>query len=154
MPFGQFDRQVGRSDVTAFERTSDSIEDRTHYDHPSVLNHQVMVYVLAPALNKAALRTAHMEVSTSLATIACALERYRLAEGRLPENLAALMPEIQLEVLKDFFTGKPLKYLPAPDGQYTLYSVGWNQTDDGGVADESAYKGISEKGDWVWRSPD
>ncbi len=50
-----------------------------------------------------------------------------------------------------------------PDGGYLIYSVGWNKTDDGGVAtlpkDEAIDWGMKrgpvdpEKGDWVWQIP-
>jgi hypothetical protein len=35
-----------------------------------------------------------------------------------------------------------------------LYSVGWNETDDGGVVvlDKSSSQGVNlDQGDWVWR---
>jgi len=149
-PFDQLDLPGG--DVAAIDRHSHWVDDCG--DRASILNHQVMVSILAPALNKAALRAKHTEVSTSLATIGCALERYRLAKGQLPNDLAALTPDIQSELLNDSFSGEALKYRLTSDGQYALYSVGWNQTDDGGVTDERASDGISDKGDWVWRFPE
>ncbi|HEX7618773.1 MAG TPA: hypothetical protein VF480_08655, partial [Verrucomicrobiae bacterium] len=59
--------------------------------------------------------------------------------------------------------GQPLKYRRDPpsqssgaaSGQFVLYSVGWNETDDGGVVGFSP-KGQSldtSKGDWVWQYP-
>ena len=40
------------------------------------------------------------------------------------------------------------------DGQYVLYSIGWNEKDDNGVESRSA-KGILDldRGDWVWSLP-
>jgi len=52
--------------------------------------------------------------------------------------------------------GQPFHYQFHPDGTYLLYSVGWNQTDDGG---KIAYKKDNPKvmdydeGDWVWPMP-
>ena len=53
----------------------------------------------------------------------------------------------------DVINGQPLKYRRADDDQYLLYSVGWNQTDDGGVLGlTKSGGGIDQKvGDWVWR---
>jgi hypothetical protein len=36
------------------------------------------------------------------------------------------------------------------DGKFLLYSVGWNETDDGGTAGTLA---DVKKGDWVWPYP-
>ena len=49
---------------------------------------------------------------------------------------------------------QPLHYRPAEDWQFILYSVGWNEKDDGGTV--SLTKGGSvdmDNGDWVWRYP-
>ena len=48
----------------------------------------------------------------------------------------------------------PLKYRPGDDGQFLLYSVGWNETDDGGAVSTNR-SGIvdANQGDWVWRHP-
>ena len=34
------------------------------------------------------------------------------------------------------------------DGKFLLYSVGWNETDDGGTASDKM-----DQGDWVWQYP-
>jgi hypothetical protein len=42
------------------------------------------------------------------------------------------------------------------DGQFILYSVGWNETDDGGVVvlKKGRTPSIDRKeGDWVWQYP-
>jgi hypothetical protein len=63
---------------------------------------------------------------------AVAVERYRLAHGRLPENLAELVPA-QLETVPlDPFDGRPLRYKRLSPG-YVVYSVGSDRVDDGGV---------------------
>jgi hypothetical protein len=65
---------------------------------------------------------------------AVAVERYRLAHGRLPENLAELVPA-QLETVPlDPFDGRPLRYKRLSPG-YVVYSVGFDRVDDGGVDD-------------------
>ena len=41
----------------------------------------------------------------------------------------------------DIINGDPLKYHRTDDGQFVLYSVGWNETDDGGIV------GVATNGD-------
>jgi len=45
-----------------------------------------------------------------------------------------------------------LRYHPASDGSFLLYSVGWNETDDGGqvVYLKNSSFTDRDKGDWVW----
>lgn len=116
----------------------------------------IFAKMLMPALSKAVRRTARVQVALDSARVACALERHRLAGGALPEALDALAPRFLERVPADLFDGKPLRYRREADGGYLLYSVGWNQTDDGGVL---VWKGNKEKsvdlehGDWVWQMP-
>ena len=103
-------------------------------------------------------KIARAQASASLARTAIALERYRLANGRIPESLDALVPQFMAQVPHDVIGGQALKYRPETNGQFTLYSVGWNATDDGGTAgqrkDQSGESQADfESGDWVWRYP-
>ena len=68
-----------------------------------------------------------------MARVAIALERYRLAHGEYPESLDALAPQLLKQLPHDIINGQPLHYRRTADGQFVLYSVGWNETDDGGV---------------------
>jgi len=43
------------------------------------------------------------------------------------------VPEFISQVPHDVINGQPLHYRCTPDGQYVLYSVGWDATDDEGV---------------------
>ncbi len=107
-----------------------------------------------PALGNAAKKFAYAQSSTDLARTAIALERYRLAHGEYPESLDALAPQFIDKVPHDVIGGGPLKYRHTADGQFVLYSVGWNETDDGGVTFFNQ-KGSPDnsQGDWVWRYP-
>lgn len=113
-----------------------------------------MKSMLLPALGAGAKKFAVAQASVDLARTALALERYRLAHGEFPESLDALAPQFIAAVPHDVISGQPLKYRRTSDGQFVLYSVGWNETDDGGVVGlrESGSVDIS-KGDWVWRYP-
>ena len=47
--------------------------------------------------------------------------------------------------------GQPLHYRRTVDGDFLLYSVGWNETDDGGITLLDKGGGMDKaKGDWVW----
>lgn len=86
------------------------------------------------------------------AEVACALERYRLAVGELPETLEALCPRLLDAVPPDIIGGQPLKYRREGNAGVVVYSVGWNETDERGVPSQS---GMPERyhSDWVWQTP-
>ncbi len=89
------------------------------------------------------------QARTDMARIACRLEGYRLAHGRYPDTLAELSPAYGAELPRDVMTGSPYRYKPLPDGTYLLYSVAWNQLDDGGDSGPRGYYN-AESLDWVW----
>ena len=74
-------------------------------------------------------------VNTMVAT-ACAIERYRLAEGSLPDALDDLVPTYLESLPIDPFRGNglPLSYIVHEDQSYVLYSWAQNRKDDGGIA--------------------
>ena len=61
-----------------------------------------------------------------------ALELFKRRHGTYPPSLEALVPEFRDAVAPDAVSGKPLVYRLEPDGTFVLYSVGYDQTDDGG----------------------
>ena len=88
--------------------------------------------------------------------IACALERYRLAHGVYPGKLEELVPACIDEVPHDIMNGEAYHYQLRQDGTFLLYSVGWNQIDDGGTVvfkNEAKTQVDYEQGDWVWPTP-
>jgi hypothetical protein len=110
--------------------------------------------VLIPALGNAAKKFALGQASVDLARTACALERHRLTHGSYPETLEALAPAFIAKLPHDVINGQPLKYRRTEDGQFVLYSVSWNATDDGGSPGLSQKgKPDLDQGDWVWRYP-
>ena len=102
---------------------------------------------------EAALKFAIAQTQIDLATIACGLERYKLKEGRYPEALGSLVPAYLAALPHDLIDGKPLRYRTADNG-FVLYSIGYNQTDEGGEVITKTGTGIRawipEEGDWVW----
>ncbi len=98
------------------------------------------------------LNAALAQTGVSQTIIACALERHRLQTGALPENLEALAPYSPGPLPLDVITGKPMRYKRTAEGQFLLYSVGWNEQDDGGeaVLNQQRTETDATKGDWVW----
>ena len=107
-----------------------------------------------PALGSWARKCAYAQSSVDLARVAIALERYRLAHGEFPESLDALAPKFMEKIPHDIINGQPLHYRRTSDGQFVLYSVGWNETDDDGVVGFKTDGSVDiSQGDWVWRYP-
>jgi hypothetical protein len=112
--------------------------------------------MLLPALGSVSKRFAYGQASADMARVAIALERYRLAHGQYPDALDALAPQFLEKVPHDVTNGQPLQYRRTDDGQFVLYSVGWNETDDDGkvVMQKGSTPGVdTSQGDWVWRYP-
>lgn len=100
------------------------------------------------------------QTDVNLAKVACDLERWRLAHGRYPESLDSLIPDLASNVPRDIIGGAPLKYHVKQDGNFILYSIGWNERDDGGTpskpthpSGEAYFQYRPEDGDWVWQYP-
>lgn len=121
----------------------------------AVLHHQLLAAMLLPALDKIPLKAATVQTAADQAALACALERYRLANGQYPEKLDMLAPHFLEKIPNDVISGEPLKYRRTDDGQFILYSLGWNEKDDGGriVPTTGPSPAVDlTQGDWVWHS--
>lgn len=116
--------------------------------------YQVQALMVFPAISKAVQKFAFAQSSIDLVRVACALERYRLAQGSYPESLNALVPQFIARLPHDIINGQPLNYRRTAEGAFVLYAVGWNETDDGGVVALSKGKSpLVDQGDWVWTYP-
>ena len=115
------------------------------------IHHRVIASMLLPALGNVIRRTAEAQVATDQAVLACALERYRLRNQNYPETLDSLEPNFVSQQPGDVITGKPFNYRRTSDGQFILYSVGWDENDDGGTSGKTLFD--EKQGDWVWRYP-
>jgi hypothetical protein len=97
---------------------------------------------------------ARIQTSVDLARLACALERYRQVHGDYPETLDVVAPQFIGKIPHDIINGQPLHYRRTEDGNFLLYSVGWNGKDDGGVpAKDGVFNFPEKEGDWVWPFP-
>jgi hypothetical protein len=117
----------------------------------SLIQHCIFTRLLLPGLSKTYSRCAYAQTLADQAVLACALERYRLAQGQFPENLEVLVPAYLQQVPADVISGQPMRYRQTPDGGFALWSVGWNGTDDGGVP--ARKRQDLRSGDWVWKLP-
>ena len=119
------------------------------HDHQSPFG--LLAAIIVPNAAKATQTTAHTQTMANEAQIVCALERFRLAHGQYPETLDALAPQFIEKLPHDLIGGQPLIYRRTSDGKFLLYSIGWNEKDDGGLdlPHENAYD--FTKGDWVWK---
>jgi len=117
--------------------------------------HRLFSALCLPSLTRVSSRAAFIQTGVDLAALACALERHRLARGQVPEQLDSLTPQFIDRLPTDVINGQPLRYRRAEDGSFLLYSVGWNETDDGGAFGVAGKEGgVDLKlGDWVWHGP-
>ncbi len=123
------------------------------FEHKSP--YKILAAIAIPNFTKAEQVAAHNQTLVNEAQIACALERYHLAHGEYPETLDALAPQFIEKIPHDIIGGQPLIYRTTADGKFLLYSVGWNETDDGGldVSPQNKNGGTDfTRGDWVWKN--
>ena len=121
--------------------------------------YHILERLLVPGMDSLLLKVGFVQTAMQNTTVACALERYRRANGRLPEKLDTLVPQFLAAIPHDMVDGQPLRYrLDGTDG-FVLYSIGWNRKDDGGQiawtkpSSKNEKSQLDEKqGDWVWRS--
>jgi hypothetical protein len=130
-----------------------------HYSY-----YKVQAQMVFPAIAASVKKYTIIQSQVDMARVACALERYRLAHGQYPETLDALAPKFIEKLPHDIIGGQPspgsgsasqpLHYRREASGKFLLYSVGWNEKDDGGqVAFTQGGSVDLEKGDWVWQYP-
>jgi hypothetical protein len=117
-----------------------------------VLHHRLLASLLLPALSKVSVKAAMAQTVSDEAALACALERFHLANGQFPNSLDELTPRFISELPHDVISGGPYKYRRADDGRFILYSVGWDEQDDGGEPGSTLFD--DKGGDWVWEYPE
>jgi len=129
-------------------------EIKTRWD--SAAPWRIWFSVAAGPFTAPAIKFSFVQARTAVTQIACALERFRLAHGNYPNTLGELVPDCIHALPHDIMNGEAYHYRLNADGTFLLYSVGWNQTDDGGkvVFKKDAPTQVDyEQGDWVWPTP-
>lgn len=88
----------------------------------------IVAKMLAPALGRVSEIDARCQMQVGTVRTAVAIERYRLATGKVPEDLGTLVPKYLNQVPMDVYDGKPIRYRRTEPG-YMLYSV-WDDRED------------------------
>lgn len=141
--FDTVHKTVSLRKIAEFKREKKALDRPVPILHFSP--YKIFAVIAVPDSSKALQTFAFVQTRVNEAQIVCALERYRLAEGHYPQTLDGLTPQFIAHTPHDIIGGQPLKYR-LHDGRFTLYSIGWNETDDHGQFNPS-----SDKADWVWQ---
>lgn len=97
-----------------------------------------------PNLGRVGDSTLEAQQIFDFARIACALERYHLANKTYPDSLKILVPAFLSELPQDRFQPTlAVRYAKTANGRYQLHGSGTDQKDDGG----------NPADDLVWRYP-
>jgi hypothetical protein len=109
------------------QKASDALEARL----TSISNIHVLLHILMPSLSRIATIEIREIAGLRAARTGLAVERYRLANGKLPDSLAELVPAYLESVPKDPFDDNELRYKKLENG-FVVYSIGDDLSDDGG----------------------
>ena len=113
----------------------------------------IFLSILVPALNRISISAHRNKAEAESVLTLIAVLRHKEKVGKFPESLDELVKAGLLKTLPiDPFSDEPLIYRRTDDG-FTLYSVGENFTDDGGVVikDSRGRAGIwADEGDAVF----
>jgi hypothetical protein len=95
-----------------------------------------VIDMFTPVMRRIAELDVQLRAHIELARTALAIERYRLATGEVPAELAVLVPQYLNGVPIDPFDGRPIRYRCTEPG-YLLYSIMEDgQDNDGRTRDE------------------
>ena len=116
-----------------------------------ILHHWTVARLFLPTLPKVLFRGAIAQTAANEAALACALERNRLANGKYAASLQSLVPEWMPTTPHDVVGGQAYHYHRIDADHFVLYSIGWDEKDDGGKTGESLF---GREGNWVWKNSD
>ena len=158
-------RQTNGSWKSASERISSELKDFKRQYPPSsdegmlldYQEHNIRNFFSNMALQqeKAVRRAFGAQTLKEMVGTGIALKRYERSRGSYPSNLNALVPAFLSRLPIDFMDGQPLRYRPETNGMYTLYSVGADGVDGGGLAPKQSTRLLAWnlEDDWVWPQP-
>ncbi|NQT01099.1 MAG: hypothetical protein HQ580_03690 [Planctomycetes bacterium] len=121
--------------IDAMELSADDrllVFDSIQKDVDSGIRGDMLTRMLMPAFGRIMQSDTRCTAHALAAQTALAVERYRLAEGHLPESLENLVPAYMEFIPKDPFDGRSLRYFTRENG-FVVYSVGEDLTDEGGA---------------------
>lgn len=148
-----------QSDLRSYNETMKTMEQSASYSYkqgkatlaplkdPNVRRDGILTSMLAPALSRFFDQYIQSEARVRLATLARAVCMYRAKNNAYPKDLDALMPAYLSDIPLDPFDDKPLRMKSSAAG-VTLYSIGSNETDDGG---QTSAKNEENTGDILLR---
>jgi hypothetical protein len=137
---------------TVSPRKVDGINDELQHAFARISAHNFLAAVVVPNFTRAWQVLARNQTHASQALIVCGLERYRLVRGDYPATLEALVPQFAGVLPHDLINGQPFKYRRGANDAFLLYSVGWNEKDDGGtICPGPKERQFAREGDWVWQ---
>lgn len=108
--------------------------------------------MLGPALvARAGSKTDQAVANITMCRLVLALKAHRRDIGAYPASLSGLQPALGWTIPDDPFSGKPYVYRRQEEG-FILYSLGQNETDDGGMSEYDPQTGEwrGETSDIVW----
>jgi len=145
-----FNPDSGRLQPRAIDRNREALQ--RDLNRSLVLHHTGFARLLCTNLIQTFEKAAIAQDRANQTIVACGLERYRLATGRYPESLDALVPRFIDQLPMDVCNGQPDKYRLVNQSQFLLYGVGWNETDDNGTVAMKSDGSDTDpnRGDWVW----
>lgn len=124
-PFPEASRKV--------EQVNDRLRAIAGSRNPLDKMQYLVTILMTPAVGSGFEATARGQARRDALLAAIAAERHRLKTGSFSAKLADLVPAYLPAVPIDPFDGQPLRMI-AGEGELTIYSVGQNEKDDGGVA--------------------
>lgn len=144
--------------LRAYAEMSKNLENRPtpllHEIEESMNPQFVLPKIMLPSLDRAREAEYRCRMTLDMAVTACAVERYRLANGALPATLDALVPAFLKTVPADPFRddGGSISYRVTEDGGYALYSWAQNRKDDCGIHRDPKEKKGNDwgNGDWIF----
>lgn len=105
----------------------------------------ILLHLFKPAFSRTIMLELRVIANLRAARVALAVQRYRLALGRLPDTLADLVPTYLDAVPKDPFDGNQMRYKKL-DAGFVIYSINDDLSDDGGKERLPQSKRLAEQG--------
>lgn len=132
-----------------YERTSHKRQKPRAYLNPNFEGDEFLAVVggVRSSILERAIATVVLHRQTCLML---ALRLFELEHGKLPQRLEELVPGYLREVPEDVFVGGPMRW-NATSG--VVYSVGKNETDDGGVLSAENSRKSADLGMRYWWGP-
>src|SRR5262249_51319830 len=113
------------------EYTVRAVNEKEHRVYPEMADHYlqavqklprgpytIFARMLLPAVGKAVSKSARQQFYVDATRAGCAIERFRLAKGGLPQSLEELVLGYLKAIPTDLIDGKTLKYKPDGKGGY------------------------------------